>query len=137
MDDISTSNSFSNSQSIVLNAGDGTLAAPQVYPSDPFGLATDLGDANGDGHLDWITSSLNGEWRLSFNDGAGNFTLSQEFFPTTASSCALMLDFDNDGDGTEGAWGPDGNDAERSGAVGGASGECGVTTKSLANTCGG
>lgn len=43
----------------------------------------------------------------------------------------------NDGSTTEGSWGNDSNNHERSGpAVGGASGQCGFGTKSLANGCG-
>jgi hypothetical protein len=43
----------------------------------------------------------------------------------------------NDGAGTEGSWGTDGSGAERIGpAAGGSSGVCGITTKSVANTCG-
>jgi hypothetical protein len=43
----------------------------------------------------------------------------------------------NDGDTTEGSWGPDSRGVERIGpAAGGASGVCGITTKSVANTCG-
>jgi len=42
-----------------------------------------------------------------------------------------------DGALTEGSWGKDGDGAERSGpAAGGASGACGVTGKSLSNSCG-
>ena len=97
-DDISTIHDTPSTGSILLNTGDGNLGPPDVYPADPFGLATDLGDANGDGHLDWVTSSLNGNWRLNLNNGEGEFAFNQAFVPTQASSCALMLDTDNDGD---------------------------------------
>ena len=41
-----------------------------------------------------------------------------------------------DGATTEGSWGTDWNDVERQGPVGGASGECGITTKDVGNRCG-
>ena len=97
-DDVATSNSFSNSGSILLGDGSGHLGVPQVYAADPFGLAADLGDLDGDGDLDWLTSSYQGHWRLNLNDGDGSFTFFQSFPPTAAASCSLPLDFDNDGD---------------------------------------
>jgi hypothetical protein len=43
----------------------------------------------------------------------------------------------HDGAVTEGSWGSDGSDVERQGpAAGGSSGECGITTKDVGNTCG-
>ena len=53
---------------------------------------------NGDGKLDWVTSSFGGDWFLFTNDGDGTFTFSEEFPAPSAASCALMLDIDNDQD---------------------------------------
>ncbi|MCB1034598.1 MAG: VCBS repeat-containing protein, partial [Acidobacteria bacterium] len=53
---------------------------------------------DGDGDLDWVTSSFSGDWFLFTNDGSGSFTFDQEFLATRAASCALLLDVDNDGD---------------------------------------
>ncbi|MEE8141668.1 MAG: FG-GAP-like repeat-containing protein, partial [Planctomycetota bacterium] len=61
-------------------------------------LATDLGDLDGDGDLDWILASFNGDWRLFVNIGQGMFQFQQEFPAPDAASCSLMMDFDNDGD---------------------------------------
>lgn len=96
-DDVATANSDNSTGSILLGDGTGHLAAPMVASTDLFTLATDLGDLDGDGDLDWMTSSYAGDWQLFLNDGQGNFTLYHVFPPTSAASCALLLDMDNDG----------------------------------------
>ena len=83
---------------MLFGDGLGGLSTPDTYNTDLFSLATDLGDIDGDGDLDWIASSFDGDWWLFVNDGAGNFTFDQDFLATQAASCALMVDFDNDGD---------------------------------------
>jgi hypothetical protein len=95
-DDVAVVNSGNNNGAILLGDGSGNLAAPTTYATDPFPLATDLGDIDGDGDLDWATSSYGGNWWLFLNEGSGNFTFHQEFPATQAASCALMLDFNND-----------------------------------------
>jgi len=97
-EDVASVNSMSNNGAILLGDGAGGLGPPQIYPTDPFSLATDLGDLDGDGDLDWLTSSFSGDWWLYGNDGAGSFTVEQTFEATSASSCSLMLELDNDGD---------------------------------------
>ncbi len=96
-DDVATANSNNSTGSILLGDGNGNLAAPITTPTDPFTLATDVGDIDGDGDLDWITSSFSGDWHLFLNNGQGSFTHYQAFPPTDAASCALMLDMNNDG----------------------------------------
>jgi hypothetical protein len=97
-DDVASANSTTNNAAIVLGNGDGTLEPPQTVLPDPFALATDLGDMDGDGDLDWMLSSFSGDWTLWVNDGAGGFDFGQEIPAPSAASCALMLDIDNDGD---------------------------------------
>ena len=97
-EDIVSINSSSNNGAILLGDGAGNVGAATTVPTDPFALATDIGDIDGDGDLDWVTSSYSGDWRLYVNNGAGAFTFSQEFDTTEAASCALLLDIDNDGD---------------------------------------
>ena len=53
---------------------------------------------DGDGDLDWVTSSFGGDWWLFANNGAGSFAFAQEFNAPQAASCALMVDIDNDRD---------------------------------------
>lgn len=96
-EDVVGANGFSNTGSVLLGDGTGQLASPVTYPTDPFTLATDIGDADGDGDLDWVTSSFSGNWLMFENLGDGTFQFDQEFVPTEAASCALLLDVDNDG----------------------------------------
>ena len=103
--DVSTANAQNNNGSILLGNGDGTFQPPDLYQISTMGsggngfpLATDLGDVDGDGDLDWITSSFSGDWILQLNDGDGNFTFEAELDAPIAASCSLIHDFDNDGD---------------------------------------
>jgi hypothetical protein len=97
-DDVAMINSTPGNGAILLGDGTGQLAPPQIHPTDPFPLATDLGDLDGDGDLDWVTSSYSGDWFLLANNGSGSFAFQQEFASTQAASCALLMDIDNDRD---------------------------------------
>lgn len=74
----------------------GTLPVRQYETNRPKSVK--VGDLDGDGDLDWVTSSYQGDWRVFTNDGDGTFTFSREFTAPTAASCALLFDFDNDRD---------------------------------------
>ena len=97
-EDVATVNGRSNTAAVLRGDGRGGLEAPHVYPIAPFGLASDLGDMDGDGDLDWLTSSYSGEWRLFENRGDGNFDLRTLLRAPRAASCALPFDADGDGD---------------------------------------
>lgn len=97
-EDVAAVNSSTNRGAILFGDGTGQLGTRQLYTTDPFPLATDLGDLDGDGDLDWVTSSFSGDWFLFENTGAGVFEFRQEFLAPQASSCALLLDIDNDRD---------------------------------------
>ncbi len=103
--DVSSANGQGNRASILLGNGDGTLQPATIYNiadmgsgGNGFPLATDLGDLDGDGDLDWVTSSFNGNWIVLLNDGDGNFEFYAELDAPSAASCSLLHDFDNDGD---------------------------------------
>jgi hypothetical protein len=96
--DVAVVNGASNNAAILLGDAAGRLSQPTVYLPDAFALATDLGDLDGDGDLDWITSSFGGDWFLYRNDGAGRFQFDQSFVAPSAASCALLLDSNGDGD---------------------------------------
>lgn len=103
--DVSSANAQANSGAILLGNGDGTLQSATSYNvslmgdgGNGFPLATDLGDLDGDGDLDWITSSFNGDWVVLENDGTGSFQFLGELPAPNAASCSLMADLDNDGD---------------------------------------
>lgn len=95
-DDVAMANSSTNRGTVLLNNGSGVLGAPTSYGTDPFTLSSDVGDLDGDGDLDWVTSSYQGDWRVFTNNGDGTFVFSREFNAPTAASCALLFDFDND-----------------------------------------
>ncbi len=89
---------ISDNGAILTGNGAGQLAAPTTHSTDPFPLATDFSDLDGDGDLDWVTASFSGDWFIFENNGAGVFSFHQEIDAPIAASCSLALDFDNDGD---------------------------------------
>ena len=96
-DDIASVQGRSDNAALLFGDGRGAFGPATILPIEPFGLASDLGDLDGDGDLDWITSSYSGEWRFFENRG-GTFTVRTTFAAHRAASCALL--FDADGDGT-------------------------------------
>ncbi len=97
-EDVAVVNGRSDTAAVLRGDGRGGLEVPRVYPIAPFGLASDLGDMDGDGDLDWLTSSFTGEWRLFENGGDGGFAVRTLFRAPRAASCALPFDADGDGD---------------------------------------
>jgi len=96
-EDVAVVNSNSDNGAILLGDGGGGLAQAQVVPTDPFPLATDLADLDGDGDLDWVTSSFFGDWMVFDNDGSGSFSLVESYDAPQAASCSIPMDLDNDG----------------------------------------
>lgn len=84
--------------SILLNDGDGGLRPPDYYQADGLTLATDVADLDGDGDLDWVISTSAQVWIVYENDGTGVFQVKQTVAATTAGSCAIAFDADNDAD---------------------------------------
>jgi hypothetical protein len=97
-DDACTVGSNTNLAHAALGDGAGNFLSHTSVATDPFPLADDLGDLDGDGDLDWLVSSFNGDWRAYTNNGSGVFSMLREFDAPQAASCALLLDFDNDRD---------------------------------------
>jgi hypothetical protein len=97
-EDVAIVNASANNGAILLGDGAGNLGAADTYTQDGFPLATDLADLDGDGDLDWVTSSFSGDWRVFTNDGDGTYTFVEELPAPAAASCSLPFDFDNDGD---------------------------------------
>ena len=89
---------FSDDAVFYANNGSGMLTQGNSYTTDDFPLATDVGDLDGDGDLDWITSSYNGDWYIFTNNGDGTFLFHSEIDAPIAASCTLPVDMDNDGD---------------------------------------
>ena len=96
--DLCTANIIGDNVSILIGGGDGSYGGTQTLGTGnaPRGITTL--DLDGDGDLDWITSSYSGDWFLFVNDGAGNFSFRESFPAPIAASCSLPVDMDNDGD---------------------------------------
>lgn len=93
--DVTCGASFSGGV-IHMGNGAGGLGAPDVHNAAGM-IATDTGDLDGDGDLDWVLSSFQaGQWYMLRNN-AGDFTLEQIIPATSNPSCALILDFNEDG----------------------------------------
>jgi len=95
--DVATADGVSDQGSIFRNLGGGNLGAPVSHPMTPFVTASDLGDLDGDGDLDWVTSSFGGAWNVLVNEG-GAFTADFTIPAPQAASCALLVDLDLDHD---------------------------------------
>lgn len=99
--DLVCANSNSNKSAVLFGDGMGGLNQPTHYapPNCQFPLAVDIGDIDGDGDLDFITSNYSSKNYTVFeNDGTGQFTMPVTLQAPKASSCAILHDRDNDGD---------------------------------------
>ena len=99
--DVTVAGGLSDNGAIYFGSPDGELGDATYYGTDPSTSATDIGDLDGDGDLDWITSSFGGDnsdWYIWLNDGTGTFTKMGEIDSPRDASCALLVDLDLDGD---------------------------------------
>jgi hypothetical protein len=103
LDDIVSTNRISNSVSVVLSNGDGTMAPAVTYPTSPLPYDCEVGDMDGDGDLDIVvgiaTSAAEGRCiKLYLNNGDGSLaepaTIVLPFGPLSVS----LGDVDRDGD---------------------------------------
>jgi len=99
--DVVSANSTGNSAVVLLGDGTGNLQVAETYlsPDMIFPLAIDLGDLDGDGDLDMVTSNYSSaNYTIFENDGTGNFELAKILDAPNKASCAILHDRDNDGD---------------------------------------
>lgn len=99
--DVASANSNGNRLAVAFGDGNGQLSAPVHYANSAllFPLAIDLGDLDGDGDIDIVTSNYSGPTFTVFeNDGFGQFTLAATLPAPDKASCAILHDRDNDGD---------------------------------------
>ena len=135
--------------------GGGVTEPMRVARLNPDGSTLEvLWDADsccgaGDHHLVWgladgWPATLGGTYTLANSEcglgTSGTFTWSGVPDPVTAGDSRGLLWWlvlADDASTTEGSWGVDSADGERSGsAAAGSSGQCGMTTKDLSNACG-
>lgn len=99
--DVASANSDGNRLAVSFGDGNGQLSAPVHYTNSYslFPLAIDLGDLDGDGDIDIVTSNYSGpNYTVFENDGFGVFSLASVLLAPDLASCAILHDRDNDGD---------------------------------------
>ncbi len=102
--DIAAANANSKSLTVSMGNGVGGLKSPVSYDisddDEGFPLAVDLGDLDGDGDLDVVTSDFRTKlFLIHENQGDGTLLrLPNQLFALEAASCAILHDRDNDGD---------------------------------------
>lgn len=99
--DVVSANSTADACVVAFGDGTGEFSSFQHYfPSNSnFPLAVDLGDLDGDGDLDVVTSNYeSGTYTVYENDGNGGLTVADILDAPNLSSCAIIHDRDNDGD---------------------------------------
>ena len=102
--DVASANSRTDNVSVLFGDGTGNLSEPSIYATTevagrswPF--AIDLGDIDGDGDLDMVSSNFRGaSWDVFENLGDGTFGNRRTFDADRAGSCAVLHDRDRDGD---------------------------------------
>lgn len=102
--DIAAANANAKTLTVFMGSDSGDLASPVSYnlaeDDEGFPLAVDLGDLDGDGDLDIVTSDFRTKlFLIHENQGDGSFLrLPNQLFALEAASCAILHDRDNDGD---------------------------------------
>ena len=103
--DLATAIDNDASASVLLNRGDGTFSAPQVYPTGRWPTAVALGDLNGDGWPELVVanSGLGNSFTershylgVHRNLGDGTFQTQEEFFLVEFPYSVALADVDGD-----------------------------------------
>jgi hypothetical protein len=98
--DVASCNSNTNNIGIFFGNGSGGFLSSTVtlVACDAFPLAIDTGDIDGDGDLELVTSCYTAaKWDV-FQNTAGVFGSKKTLAASSAGSCAVLHDRDNDGD---------------------------------------
>jgi VCBS repeat protein/Big-like domain-containing protein/flagellar hook capping protein FlgD len=98
--DVASCNSNTNNIGIFFGNGTGGFTgAVTLISCDAFPLAIDAGDIDGDGDLELVTSCYTAaRWDIFPNNGDGTFAAKKFLAASSAGSCAVLHDRDNDGD---------------------------------------
>ena len=98
--DVASCNSNTNNMGIMTGNGNGGLSAVVLVATNSFPLAIDAGDIDGDGDLELVTSCYTAaKWNI-FPNASGTFSAVTKLTlnSSSAGSCAVLHDRDNDGD---------------------------------------
>jgi hypothetical protein len=97
--DVASCNSSSNNIGVLLGNGSGGFTGSvTTINCDSFPLAIDTGDIDGDGDLELVTSCYTAaKWDI-FENSAGAFINKRTLPASSAGSCCVLHDRDNDGD---------------------------------------
>lgn len=97
--DAATSNSTGDNVAIVRGNGAGGLLPASHANVGTFPLAIDAGDLDGDGAHDLVASNYaSSSFTVLWNNGTGGFGSPLTLNAPRAGSCALLVDYDRDGD---------------------------------------
>lgn len=98
--DVVTTNDMTNNLSILLNNGDGSLAAAVNHAiNGDANTSMVLADLDGDGDLDVVTSNHDSDnISVMFNNGAGTFTTAVNYAAADRTYRIKAADLDADGD---------------------------------------
>lgn len=99
--DVVSANSSGDVTAVAFGNGAGELSEPTHYTPNnaSFPLAIDLGDLDGDGDLDMVTSNYaSATFTVYENDGDGAFSVANTMSAPDKASCAILHDRDGDGD---------------------------------------
>jgi len=95
--DVAAAASSSNGVEVLYGDGDGGFASTAFHPRGFFAIAIDMGDLDGDGDLDVVSSNYgSGDFSVFENDG-GALVYSQTLSAAQAGSCGTLHDRDGDG----------------------------------------
>ena len=103
LDMVVTSNSagyywFSPTLAVFLGNGDGTFGAPTYYQAGFYQTSVAVGDLNGDGKPDIVTTNYNnGTISVLFNNGDGTFGPPSQYYVGSEPESVALGDFNGDG----------------------------------------
>ena len=96
--DIVTANGSAGTVSVLLNNGDGTFAAPRVFPAGSRPVAVAVADVNGDGLPDLVVADATGNSvQLLLNDGQSGFDAAVPLAVGSHPVAVVVADADGDG----------------------------------------